>query len=182
MAVDDARGEVLARAVDHLGIHGDQIAGTHQQPVAHHDGVHRNVVDVTVSQAVRDFGGARHEGFEGAGCALHRIRFQRFAARLHQHDDDAREVLPQDKRGDDGEGRHDIGGEPAPQHAAHGLPHERHAAGEQRDEVDEIRPRDQPSRETDGGNDDHRPAAERPGEAQNGSNPRCGHLASSVGW
>ncbi len=124
------------RAVEHGRVDRDEIARFDDDLIADSDTLYRNLLQLPVPAAVSDTRGAREQGFEGARRPPQRVALQRFAAGLHQHDDGAREVLPQERRADDGERRDDVGSEAAPPHAVEGLEDERRAAREEGEEED----------------------------------------------
>ncbi len=110
---------------------------------------------------------------------MHRVRFQGLAPGLHQHDYSAGEVLSEGDRPDDGEHRHDVGGEAPAQHPPHRPSDERCAAGEQCDQEHPIgesrRPegktRYQPGKKPGGGQRRHRVTRQSQPFDQNGLKP-----------
>ena len=110
-----------------------------------------------------DLGSPRQQRLERLRGPPLGIPFEGLAARLHQRDDRAGEVLAQDDRRDDREHRHDVRGEAPPQHAAERLHHERSAAGQQRGQKHPL-PHLRGGKQEPGGEPDYEPGTHNDGQ------------------
>ena len=118
----EARGVHLRASAEHEAIAGHQLARAHQELVTHRHLLGSDVLQLTGRQPMRQPRGRRLELVNRGGRAPLGIALQRLAAGLHEDDDETGERLAQRERRDDGQHRHEVGREPAGQHAAQGAP------------------------------------------------------------
>jgi hypothetical protein len=101
----------VRRAVDDHGVAGHELARPNEQQVADGDVIGAHVVDRGAAQPVCGPRRRRFERTHGVRRSALGIPLQRLAARLHEDDDEPHDRMPEKRGGNNGQRRHDVGGE-----------------------------------------------------------------------